>query len=70
MSIFPTKILVATDGSPEAALAAHTAAQIADETGSELHYRLCAPQERAPSSRPLRRPGGGGALAAKRTGAS
>jgi nucleotide-binding universal stress UspA family protein len=37
MSIFPTKILVATDGSREAALAAHTAAQIADETGSELH---------------------------------
>jgi nucleotide-binding universal stress UspA family protein len=37
MSIFPTKILVATDGSPEAALAAQTAAQIADETGSELH---------------------------------
>ena len=37
MSIFPTKILLATDGSREAALAAHTAAQIADETGSELH---------------------------------
>jgi len=36
MSIFPTKIVVATDGSPESALAAHTAAQIADETGSEL----------------------------------
>jgi nucleotide-binding universal stress UspA family protein len=37
MTIFPTKILVATDGSPEAALAAQTAAHIADETGSELH---------------------------------
>ena len=37
MSIFPTKILVATDGSEEAILAARTAADIADKTGSELH---------------------------------
>jgi nucleotide-binding universal stress UspA family protein len=37
MSIFPTKIVLATDGSREAALAAHTAAQIANETDSELH---------------------------------
>ena len=44
MSIFPTKILVATDGSPEAALAAHTAAQIADETGSELHVVYVRPR--------------------------
>ena len=37
MSIFPTKILLATDGSEEATLAAHTAADIASKTGSELH---------------------------------
>ncbi len=37
MSIFPTKILLATDGSEEAALAARTAIDIADKTGSELH---------------------------------
>jgi nucleotide-binding universal stress UspA family protein len=37
MSIFPTKILVATDGSEEAILATRTAADIADKTGSELH---------------------------------
>ena len=37
MSIFPTKILLATDGSPEATLAAQSAAHIAYETGSELH---------------------------------
>jgi nucleotide-binding universal stress UspA family protein len=37
MSIFPTKILVATDGSKEAELAATTAANLAQKTGSELH---------------------------------
>ena len=37
MSIFPTKILVATDGSKEAELAARTAADLAEKTGSELH---------------------------------
>ena len=37
MSLFPTKILVAIDGSEEAALAARTAADIAQKTGSELH---------------------------------
>ena len=37
MSIFPTKILVATDGSKEAVLAAETAAQLAKGTGSQLH---------------------------------
>ena len=37
MSIFPTKILLATDGSEEAALAVRTAADIAQKTGSELH---------------------------------
>ncbi len=37
MSIFPTKILLATDGSKEAELAARSAAELADKTGSELH---------------------------------
>ena len=44
MSIFPTKILVATDGSKESALAAHTAAQIADETGSDLDVVYVCPK--------------------------
>lgn len=37
MSIFPTKILLATDGSEEAVLAARTAVDLAEKTGSELH---------------------------------
>jgi nucleotide-binding universal stress UspA family protein len=37
MSIFPTKILLATDSSKEAELAANTAVSLAHETGSELH---------------------------------
>ena len=37
MSIFPTKVLLATDGSEEAILAAHTAADLANKTDSELH---------------------------------
>ena len=37
MSIFPTKILLATDGSREAQLAATTAADLAKRTTSELH---------------------------------
>jgi nucleotide-binding universal stress UspA family protein len=37
MSIFPTTILLATDGSKEARLAASTAADLAKSTGSELH---------------------------------
>jgi nucleotide-binding universal stress UspA family protein len=37
MSIFPTKVLLATDGSKEADLATRTAADLADKTGSELH---------------------------------
>jgi nucleotide-binding universal stress UspA family protein len=37
MSIFPTKILLATDGSREAQLAAQTAADLANKTDSELH---------------------------------
>src|SRR3712207_8270850 len=37
MSIFPTKILLATDASKEASLAATTASDLAKSTGSELH---------------------------------
>ena len=37
MTIFPTKILLATDGSQEAELAGRTAADVAEKTGSELH---------------------------------
>jgi nucleotide-binding universal stress UspA family protein len=37
MSIFPTKILLATDGSWEAGLAALTATDLANATNSELH---------------------------------
>ena len=37
MSIFPTRILLATDGSGEAELAASTAADLANSTNSELH---------------------------------
>ena len=37
MSIFPTKILLATDGSEEANLAASTDAELAKGTDSELH---------------------------------
>lgn len=37
MSIFPTKILLATDGSEEAGLALLTAVDLANRTDSELH---------------------------------
>ena len=37
MSIFPTKILLATDGSREAELAGRTAADLAKKPNSELH---------------------------------
>jgi len=40
MSIFPTRILLATDGSEEATLATRTAIDIAGKTGSELHIIL------------------------------
>jgi nucleotide-binding universal stress UspA family protein len=47
MSIFPTNILLATDGSEEAELAARTAVDLAGKTGSELHvvYVLVLPPE-------------------------
>jgi nucleotide-binding universal stress UspA family protein len=37
MSIFPTRILLATDGSADADLALSTAVDIANSTNSELH---------------------------------
>jgi nucleotide-binding universal stress UspA family protein len=43
MSIFPARILVATDGSEEAQLAATTAADLAEKTNSELHVLTVGP---------------------------
>lgn len=37
MSFFPSRILLATDGSGDADLAAETAVEISNETGSELY---------------------------------
>ena len=43
MSIFPTKILLATDGSEAAELALHTAVALAKSTDSELHVLTAMP---------------------------
>ncbi len=43
MSMFPTKILLATDGSPEAMRAARAAVELTERTGSELHAVHVAP---------------------------
>ena len=43
MSIFPTKILLATDGSEEARQAAQAAAELSRDTGSELHVTYVLP---------------------------
>jgi nucleotide-binding universal stress UspA family protein len=47
MSIFPTKILLATDGSEEARQATQAAAELSKDTGSEVHiaYVLPSPRE-------------------------
>ena len=37
MSVFPTKVLVATDGSEDSQLAARTAVELVQKTSSELH---------------------------------
>jgi nucleotide-binding universal stress UspA family protein len=37
MPVFPTRILLATDGSPDAALATQSAIELCEKTGSELH---------------------------------
>ena len=41
--MFPTKILLATDGSPEAMRAARAAVELTERTGSELHAVHVAP---------------------------
>jgi nucleotide-binding universal stress UspA family protein len=43
MSIFPTKVLLATDGSRDAELARSTAMDLANSTNSELHVVTVAP---------------------------
>jgi nucleotide-binding universal stress UspA family protein len=48
MSIFPTKTLLATDGSKDAILAARTAVDLADKTGSELHAAFVLRTQDAP----------------------
>jgi len=48
MSIFPTKILLATDGSREASLAARTAVDLADKTSSKLHVAFVLRMQDAP----------------------
>jgi nucleotide-binding universal stress UspA family protein len=47
VSIFPTNILLATDGSKEARLASQAAAELSKDTGSEVHvaYVLPSPRE-------------------------
>jgi nucleotide-binding universal stress UspA family protein len=47
MSVFPTKILLATDGSDEAAMAAEAAVELSKQSGSEIHvaYVLPAPAQ-------------------------
>ena len=47
MGIFPTKILLATDGSEEARQATQAAAELSKNTGSEVHiaYVLPSPRE-------------------------
>jgi nucleotide-binding universal stress UspA family protein len=37
MAVFPTRLLLATDGSPDATLAARSAIELCEKTGSELH---------------------------------
>ncbi len=37
MAVFPTRVLLATDGSQDAALAAQSAIELCESTGSELH---------------------------------
>jgi nucleotide-binding universal stress UspA family protein len=53
MSIFPTTILLATDGSKEAELASRTAADIANSTNSELHVIAVGPYVRKQDDPPL-----------------
>jgi nucleotide-binding universal stress UspA family protein len=43
VNIFPTKILLATDGSEESNLAAQAAAELSKDTGSEVHVAYVVP---------------------------
>ena len=47
MSVFPAKVLLAIDGSEEAALAAQAATELSKETGSEVHvtFVLARPED-------------------------
>ncbi len=45
MSVFPTRILLATDGSEEAGLALQAAAELSKTTGSEVHVAYVLPTE-------------------------
>jgi nucleotide-binding universal stress UspA family protein len=47
MSIFPTKVLLATDGSRDAELARTTAIDLAESTNSELHVVTVSPGRRS-----------------------
>jgi nucleotide-binding universal stress UspA family protein len=47
MSIFPAKVLLAIDGSEEAALAAQAATELSKETGSEVHVTFVLPRPEA-----------------------
>ena len=53
MSIFPTKILLATDGSEEARQAAQAAAELSEGTGSELHVTYVLPSPAQLRGHPL-----------------
>jgi nucleotide-binding universal stress UspA family protein len=46
MSLFPTKILLATDGSEEARQATQAAAELSKDTGSEVHLTYVVPSPR------------------------
>lgn len=59
---FPTRILLATDGSEDSELAAQAAAELSNKTGSELHM-VHASQPRASIPTPYPPGAGGGAVA-------
>jgi nucleotide-binding universal stress UspA family protein len=44
MSVFPAKVLLAIDGSEEAALAAEAATELSEKTGSEVHVTFVMPR--------------------------
>ena len=54
MSIFPTKILVATDGSVDAQLAAQTAVEMSKKLDSELHLVYVEPMPERHGTRMMR----------------